>query len=46
VAWYIILLKVAPEVLEEKKEETAEQPTDEAKPSDDNLATDNKEEEI
>lgn len=46
VVWYIILLKVAPEVLEEKKEATDEKSTDEAKPSDDNLATDSKEEEI
>ena len=44
VVWYIILLKVAPEVLEEKKEATDEKSTDEAKPSDDNLATDSKEE--
>lgn len=43
-SWYAILYKVAPEVLEEKKEETAEKSTDEAKPSDDDLATDSKEE--
>ena len=45
-SWYAILYKVAPEVLAEKKEETAEQSEEEAKPSDDNLATNSKEEEI
>ena len=48
-SWYAILYKVAPEVLEEKKEETAEKstdeakPTEEAKPSDNSEETDNKE---
>ena len=48
-SWYAILYKVAPEVLEEKKEEATEKstdeakPTEEAKPSDNSEETDNKE---
>ena len=44
VAWYIILLKVAPEVLEEKKEEATEKSTDEAKPTEEAKSSDNSEE--
>ena len=41
-SWYAILYKVAPEVLEEKKEETAEQPEKENKPTEEDTSSDSK----